>query len=731
MISHYLLSCSAKERPFQTKIDNLSIGIKSQPSPASTKGSEHSADSAVPEEPQPSSGVGGEHSTMPEGAGSKRASVSVSGVLMQLEQLIVSDEWTRKEQSDVSAAPHGNAGKRKRADGPRLTELGRSLVTSYSLKAYIDLLGVNHRQSIASWLYGNTSSALAGLFRFSNALVHCEDSDSAAVHSVRNGIGHAVRLALRHVYGPDLVTNGWRTFVEQGAPVVYVSPGLHMDLAPYLANEFSIADCVTVAKAETPLADVEGRLNPADLEERLALDFDPSSNRKPLLVVAVVGSAIFGQNDLVSRLIELRAKYGFWLHVVGQGLAALALKEPTETLVKVLTQADSFTLPLAQWLGVPAAPVVTLHRPLEDYKPTYREKLDSLPWWVATQHLTLKRMTDTIETAYYLSKLMLKGLSNFPRIELFGIPNAADFAMKVYKGSFSAPTVLIFKYNYYDTAVVRRNSGGSNAEAIITDSPIVSAEDVEYADSLNSWLGQGLISECRALGLHLIELGGQHGTAFRFCPLESAAAAGTKPEDVQKFIKQLGETLSIVDATVRARRRLPDILAGHPTLCRLPIQKWAGVGAVCYVPSIVKDTVAEEWNEKQRQQVSYLNLELVHSLRATDSAFSSGDSAIDVSCVKFGMLADEKDLDDLIAMVAERGKAIEDSAQYMEHLAQLIRQGIEAANEDLRKENDERLMQEGVIRQLPIMGSLVNWFSPMGKETTNIKGRSFDLKTGQ
>lgn len=50
-------------------------------------------------------------------------------------------------------------------------------------------------------------------------------------------------------------------------------------------------------------------------------------------------------------------------------------------------------------------------------------------------------------------------------------------------------------------------------------------------------------------------------------------------------------------------------------------------------------------------------------MRATDSAFSSGDSAIEVSCVKFGMLADEKDLDDLIAMVAERGKTIEDSAQ--------------------------------------------------------------------
>lgn len=105
-----------------------------------------------------------------------------------------------------------------------------------------------------------------------------------------------------------------------------------------------------------------------------------------------------------------------------------------------------------------------------------------------------------------------------------------------------------------------------------------------------------------------------------------------------------------------------------------------------------------EWNEKQRQQVfylsfsktksgfctnkiigitqvssnyfhhtlatqvSYLNLELVHSLRSIDTAFSSGESAVyDVSCVKFGMLSDDKDLTDLVGLVVERGKEIEQS----------------------------------------------------------------------
>lgn len=34
------------------------------------------------------------------------------------------------------------------------------------------------------------------------------------------------------------------------------------------------------------------------------------------------------------------------------------------------------------------------------------------------------------------------------------------------------------------------------------------------------------------------------------------------------------------------------------------------------------------------------------------------------------------------------------------------------------------------MRQIPLMSSLVNWFSPLDKESQSMKGRSFDLKTG-
>lgn len=46
----------------------------------------------------------------------------------------------------------------------------------------------------------------------------------------------------------------------QGAPVVYVSPALHLDIAPFLASEFGIADVVVLPKLEGDLSEIEGRI---------------------------------------------------------------------------------------------------------------------------------------------------------------------------------------------------------------------------------------------------------------------------------------------------------------------------------------------------------------------------------------------------------------------------------------------------------------------------------------
>ena len=60
-----------------------------------------------------------------------------------------------------------------------------------------------------------------------------------------------------------------------------------------------------------------------------------------------------------------------------------------------------------------------------------------------------------------------------------------------------------------------------------------------------------------------------------------------------------------------------------------------------------------------------------------------------------------------------------------------FRLGIEAATLDLQRENEERLWQDGILRHVPVFGSLVNWWSPPIKEPGGVKGRSLNLQAGK
>lgn len=60
-------------------------------------------------------------------------------------------------------------------------------------------------------------------------------------------------------------------------------------------------------------------------------------------------------------------------------------------------------------------------------------------------------------------------------------------------------------------------------------------------------------------------------------------------------------------------------------------------------------------------------------------------------------------------------------------MTEVVRKGIQEAQDQLQKANEERLLEEGVLRQIPVVGSVLNWFSPV---QASQKGRTFNLTAG-
>ena len=58
---------------------------------------------------------------------------------------------------------------------------------------------------------------------------------------------------------------------------------------------------------------------------------------------------------------------------------------------------------------------------------------------------------------------------------------------------------------------------------------------------------------------------------------------------------------------------------------------------------------------------------------------------------------------------------MDEQVNKLHSMSELVKKGIEQAQTDLRKESDELIWQEGILRHVPLVGSIYNWMSPAQK----------------
>ncbi|KAL3876662.1 hypothetical protein ACJMK2_034467 [Sinanodonta woodiana] len=666
----------------------------------------------------------------------KGSGIGLAEVMKKVEELIlyeINEEGQNEKDTTLQT--------KKPVKLQKLDNIGHAAITAHSVAAYISTLPEGHLRKFVTKITSDCQLWLAKLFRF-------DDSSVLFHEEPRDGLVRVCRLALYHRY-PKYATEGFEALYSR-PPVIYISAASRPDLGSYLCLQLGLPlSCICSVPLDLGAKESNNRMD-VDLLEKLVQD-DIAAAKTPVLLVAYAGTPVVGHVDNLDRLQNLCKKNSIWLHVEGNNLATLAMLAIPSS-VSSARSGDSITVTIGKWVGVPALPYATMFKAsdpslvhaagLNTFNPQL--KLNCLPLWIALQSLGLDGILERIQHSCDLAKLLYENLDEIKVIRLISHSKSEEKdgqkQIRSIRELISRALSALLIFEIVTPTVVFRYVEDSHDDTGTMVAPYAVSSYIEhdekdkeeenrksqYYNALNSWLAETLQMENPKLDIHMVEIE-KEGVCIRFAPLESAPVLGTTKEDVEKFISVLKQQLKILDATVSSREKFRMIIEAQNNLRMVEISNWAGLGAVQYIPEHLLGKL-DHLAGKGIQDINNLNDELVHRLKSTDIAFSLGHTSGGQVCVKFGLITEETDVDELIGLVYSTGKEVEESSKYLESMSDIVKRGIEAVNKDLEQENLNKLYQEGVLRQVPLVSSFINWWSPPPKDA--VKGRTFDLSSG-
>ncbi|XP_052263333.1 putative pyridoxal-dependent decarboxylase domain-containing protein 2 isoform X2 [Dreissena polymorpha] len=620
----------------------------------------------------------------------------------------------------------------------KLDDFGRAAVTSHSLAAMLNCLPLDHHKKVAKKIMTDCQLWLSKMFRFDEGNIFYSDHEL-------DGLVRVCRLAMYQKY-PSYVKDGFEALYSR-PPVIYLNSSADPHIGDHLCRELGLpkssictVPCKTVLGSSSKMD--------TDILDKLIMD-DIAAAKTPVAVMAYAGTPNIGHVDDIEELQGICKNRNIWMHVTGDSVALLALIHPPGNVYQARL-GDSITVTIGTWLGIPALPVATMFKladpnlvhsaNLTSFDP--RQRLTCLPLWVVLQSLGIENIEERISQSCELADAMFEELSKIKTIVQFSRDTSKnkERVVRSITELISKAISSLMASDVPSTTVVFRYAEDKSESSTIAVAPYAMGAGVEeeeeteedrqrkhnYYNSLNIWLAESLQADNPCVEITLVDLE-REGTCMKFAPLQSAQIIGTTREDVVDFVKSLKSQISILDATVLNYERFRHVTSDQENLRLVDIQNWAGLGAVQYIPNDYLDSL-DSLSEQACAEINHLNIELIQKLKATDSAFSLGFTSEDLACVKFGLITEDTDVTELISLVQTTGKEVEESARYLESMSELVMKGIEEANKDLEYEKQHKLQQEGFLRQLPMISSVLNWWSPPPKDVE--RGRTFNLLSG-
>ncbi|XP_060521220.1 putative pyridoxal-dependent decarboxylase domain-containing protein 2 [Cylas formicarius] len=613
---------------------------------------------------------------------------------------------------------------------PPVDSVTKLVMISHSLAAFCGSLQRPVAQKLSARFTADTTRWISQMFGF----LDC----SAFYHEdLLEGVVRVTRMMLHYKY-PRYLEDGALAFTSS-PPTIYSSIASPLGAVQHMCRQLGLPlACVRPVPVNTHFGS-QHTMDVAALQKMLS--DDSAHGRVPAIVIADAGTPVTGHVDNLPRIRELCRAYDCWLHVRGHSLAALTLPSHQRN-GPINPIADSFTLTPASWLGVPGLPNVTLYRLWDSSTNSNRKQVGAsrestlpllaglntdhhgkrilaLPAWAALQSLGKEGVIARMRDNFLASERLFAALDVFKHVRLLGPRPGGETGAFTIPELMSKPATVAMLFESTSTCVVFQFTpeAEEERESVVRVPP--------YYDRLNSWLGQILQIDAPQVPIDICELDNV-GVVLRFCPFENATS-GRQPtvDELRAFVQCLEQQLVILRATIHHRETFRKLVARSPVLRLVELPEWAGMGGVRYCPEGWENLLTDQ----AREELNNLNAALVDALRSTDAAFSLGEGQDGLVCVRFGMLTPQSDVEELLNLVVRVGQSVEENSRVLDSMSEIVKKGIETATKDLQKENEERLWQEGIIRHVPIVGNLVNWWSPKTKEA-GIRGRSLNLTQG-
>ncbi|XP_016954485.1 pyridoxal-dependent decarboxylase domain-containing protein 1 [Drosophila biarmipes] len=612
---------------------------------------------------------------------------------------------------------------------PALDDVSHLALISHSIVAYLSHLDRQQLLRVTNSISGDATRWLGTLFHFAHpaSSFHADNADAVL---------RTVRLAIV-ARCPGYLEGGIPALAQ---PTFYISENTTPVRLQYACRQLGIPlEAIKIIPEHSQY----GTMDVALLQKQIQLDV--GNNRTPLLVVADIGASLCGYVDNLLRLRDVCKAHNMWLHASGHGLAALVCAQSQGHVEEVL---HSMALNLGSWLGVPSLPIVLLHRPLQnsalsafESDPILSRRLNALSLWTSLQALGRKSIAERLHVAFQTCSILFEIASKCEGIRVLShTPGAQTGAClsDIIQSPFDVQALFdaaapVVAYQFDGSTTIPLGGSGSSAAAASAAEretaeglrPLEKINNASYFDRLNSWLGQILQRDCPNFDFEVIEHP-THGSCIRYCPLE--LGLGEQPpssENLESFAQSLEAHVDILRATIKHKARFIHLVERSEVLRLVPLPEWAGMGGVRFVPegweSLLTDQAKTELNK--------LNIDLVEALKSTDNAFSLGEGTDGLICVRFGMVTHETEVEELLDLVVTVGKSVQENSRVLDTMSEIVKKGIEAVTADLQRESEEKLWQEGILRHVPVVGRVFNWWSPPAKES-GIKGRSLNLTQG-